>query len=463
MFKLDYTNVRQEIIGPMNGLNVELDFKNYSDKFSRIIKKIYEKKRNNEYNYRWLNCYKNEKIINDVLKYAEMVKGKFENIIIIGTGTILTSIQSFIAVLLKSYWNSRTDEERNYYPKIHILKDIDPDILHELLSIVNVERSLVITISGDATNPTTTALFTIFRDFFEKKIGENYRMHMVTITFENSILHQISMQENYKCFCTPKSLGFHTFSYPILLPLALVGIPIEDILKGQRYMLMQSSNPNIEQNSIAQVALIKHLLKTKKDKNITMFIPSTSKMAFFSKWYANFFSERLYKDYNEKNQYKPYGHIICHAYGNNDQRSLLQMMSEGPNDKHIHFIKVEHNEINNVIPEVYKYTSIGYLAGKTFSEITNAEIEALKVILIEKQRPNITLSVQKITPQTVGALMTGTLLHILMQGELSDIDPFDIPGEEQFNNYIWAQLGRYGYEQSFEDMQTKMYGKYIIR
>ena len=89
------------------------------------------------------------------------------------------------------------------------------------------------------------------------------------------------------------------------------------------------------------------------------------------------------------------------------------------------------------------------------TELTNAEIEALKMTLIDKQRPNITLTLPEINPYEIGSLMASMSLGVLIKSYLYNIDPFHMPQLEQMYDYICAQLGRYGYEHTLEAMRAK--------
>lgn len=245
------------------------------------------------------------------------------------------------------------------------------------------------------------------------------------------------------------------FSAVILLPLALAGISTEEYLNGVIEAIDHTLNNRLEENVTAQFALIHHLLKMQKNKYISAIMPYSTRLRLFPKWFSYLVEERLTRDVTNDNIYAPHGQICHSAQGTGDQSSLIQMLAEGPNDKQITLIKVDKFKSDNEIPDFFQYTSIGYLGGKTLTDLINAETEALKMVLIDKQRPNITLTIPEINPFEIGSFMTNIVLGVLIKSYLYNIDPFIMPQLEQMHDYTCAQLGRYGYEHTLETMRER--------
>lgn len=455
MFKIDSTNVRQEVVGSEHGIDLDFAISNYSRKIENILKEIKYKRDNHYPNYLWLDCGKDKDVLSEIAEYAEMVKGKFDDILIIGNGTTVFGVETCLKALLKPFWNARTKEERNNVPRIHFLKYIDPDAINEISIIKDMQRCLVVVTSKDCANPEVMSIFMIAKRRLEYEVGENHRMHILVTTVKGSGLEQIAYQEGYKCFSIPENSGFNLFSSVILLPLALAGISTEEYLSGVNEAIEHTLNNRLEENTTAQFALIHHLLKMQKNKYISAIMPYSTRLRLFPKWFSYLVEERLTRDVTNDNIYAPHG-MICHsAQGTGDQSSLIQMLAEGPNDKQITLIKIDKFKSDNAIPDFFQYTSIGYLGGKTLTDLINAESEALKMVLIDKQRPNVTLTIPEINTFEIGSFMTNIVLGVLIKSYLYNIDPFVTPQLEQMHDYTCAQLGRYGYEHTLEMMRAK--------
>jgi len=144
------------------------------------------------------------------------------------------------------------------------------------------------------------------------------------------------------------------------------------------------------------------------------------------------------------------------ALGATDQHSQIQLYNEGPNDKVINFIRVDEFENTVEIPNIFDYTGIGYLGGKTINSLLNAEADSTKVALVDFERPNVTIHMPKINGYYVAQLLYMFEVQTAIAGELYNIDTFIQPGVEQAKNYTYALMGRAGYEDCAKGLQEKM-------
>ena len=81
MLKLNCKNSDYRIIGEENGLNLEEEFNNYSERIAEIIKSLNQRKDKPGECLQWMNLGYNEETAWYVKEFASMVEGRFENII----------------------------------------------------------------------------------------------------------------------------------------------------------------------------------------------------------------------------------------------------------------------------------------------------------------------------------------------------------------------------------------------
>ncbi|MBQ2645682.1 hypothetical protein IJG14_08950 [bacterium] len=453
MFKIDYNNVRKEVIGIENGLDLENEFSSYSQKIREIIDRIYTVDEIST----WLTrSYKNE-LLSDMQEYVHNVQGKFDNIIVVGLGSSVLGIKAMTDTVLKPYWNSLSKEQRNGYPTIHFISNIDPDNFNACSCINNWNKTLVIIVSKDGMEAEIMSMFMILKKKMENEIGENYRHHIVACTKKGSLFHQIANQEGYKSFVIPyEKVGpFAIISTCGLLPIALMGINIEEMLSGAEDMVREVQNFDIFSNTVAQIALIHYLEFIEKQKTISIMMSYSSRFKKIPTWCSQYKAEMLSKNYDKHGKLINSGQIIYSSHGCNDQHSLLQMLIEGCNNKIINIIKVEKFDSDCEIPKIFDYTAIGYLGGKTLDYLQNSEIEAMKMILTDYNIANITYTIPQITPYYIGHFMAMFMLNIVIQASLYNINLLIQTGTENLQNYICAQMGRYGYEETLREMHEK--------
>ena len=425
MIRLDYRNTDANIIGNDNGLNIQEEFAKYKDAIAHIISDLNKRKDKPGQWLQWMNLGYNEETLWYVKEYASMVQGRFDNILVLGIGGSALGGMALSEALLKPYWNLLTPEQRNGLPRIFFLDNIDPDTITGLFEVIDLKKTLVNVITKSGSTAETMSQFMIVKNILEQELGSNYRYNLVATTDKKTgILRQIAEQEGYKTFVVPDDVGgrFSVFSAVGLVPLALVGIDIDEIMNGIKDMDLALKNTDINENIAAQNALIHYLMDTQKGKNLSVMMP-----------------------------YSP-----ITALGATDQHSQIQLYNEGPNDKVINFIRVGEFDNNLEIPNIFEYTGIGYLGGKTINQLMNAEADSTKVALTDYNRPNVTITLDKVDGYNIAQLLYMLEVQTAIAGELYNINTFNQPGVEQAKNYTYALMGRAGYEESAQSLQAKM-------
>lgn len=459
MINLNYKNADALVVGEENGLDIEREFANYQDTIKHIIANLNQRKDKPGQWLQWMNLGYNEETLWYVKEYASMVKDRFENVLVLGIGGSALGGIALTEALLKPYWNLLSEEQREGMPRIFFMDNIDPDSMTALLDMLDLSKTLVnvITKSGDTAE--TMSQFMIVKDRLEKELGDNYRYNVVATTDKKTgILRQISEQEGYKTFVVPDDVGgrFSVFSAVGLLPLALVGIDIDSIVNGIKDMDLALKNTDIRENIAAQNALIHYLLDTKKGKNISVMMPYSSRLRYVADWYAQLWAESLGKNKDKDGNDVHVGPTPVKALGATDQHSQIQLYNEGPNNKIINFIRVEEFDNTLEIPNIFEYTGIGYLGGKTINQLINAEADSTRVALSDYGRPTVTITLDKVDGYNLGQLLYMFEVQTAIAGELYNINTFNQPGVEQAKNYTYALMGRAGYEESAHALQQKM-------
>ena len=458
MLKLNCKTADSSVIGEEHGLNLELEFNNYAEKIADIIKNLNQRKDKPGERLQWMNLGYNEETVWYVKEFASLVEGRFDNILVLGIGGSALGGLAVTEALLKPYWNFLTKEQRNNLPRIFFLDNIDPDSINGILDILDLKKTLVnvITKSGDTAE--TMSQYMIIKDRMEKELGDDYRKNIVATTDKKmGILRQLADQEGYKIFYVPDDVGgrFSVFSSVGLVPFALVGLDIDQLINGIKDIDLELKNTDIHQNIAAQCALIQYLMD-KKGKNISVMMPYSSRLKYIADWYAQLWAESLGKGVNRNGENVSAGQTPVKALGATDQHSQIQLYNEGPNDKIITFIRVGEFDTTLEIPRIFEYTGIGYLGGKTINDLINAEADSTRVSLTDYHKPTITITIDKINEYNIAQLLYMFEVETAIAGELYNVNAFDQPGVEQAKDYTYALMGRAGYEGSADTLRQKM-------
>lgn len=459
MLKFDYRSVDSSLLGVAQGLNLAEEFEHYKPQIESIIADLNKRKDKPGQGLQWMNLGYSEETVWYVKEYAALVRNRFDNILVLGIGGSALGGLAVTNALLPPYWNFLSKEERNGYPRIFFLDNIDPDSTYGLLNSLDLKKTLVnvITKSGDTTE--IMAQYMILKDYMYKELGDDYRKNIVATTDKRTgILRQIAEQEGYKTFVVPDDVGgrYSVFSAVGLLPFVLLGIDIDEMMSGIKDMDLALKNTDIHQNIAAQNALIHYLYDTQKGKNISVIMPYSTRLKHVGDWYSHLVSESLGKTFNLNGERTNSGITPLKAIGATDQHSMLQLFNEGPNDKIVTFIRVENFEQNIEIPKIFEYTGIGYLGGKSLNSLMEAELNSTKVTLLDNSRPTVTITLPKIDGYHIAQLLYMLEVQTAIAGALYNVNAFDQPGVEQMQNYTYALMGRAGYEESANTLKSKM-------
>ncbi len=459
MIKFDYRSADSAVVGSADGLNLSEEFAIYKDRIAEIIADLNKRKDKPGQWLQWMNLGYSEETAWYVKEYAALVRNRFDNILVLGIGGSALGGIAVTEALLKPYWNLLTPEQRDNYPRIFFLDNIDPDTMTALFDMLDWKKTLVnvITKSGDTAE--TMSQFLIVKDRLEKELGDDYRKNIVATTDQRTgILRQISEQEGYKTFVVPDDVGgrFSVFSAVGLLPFALVGLDIDEITNGIKDMDLALKNTDIHENIAAQNALIHYLMDTKLNKNLSVMMPYSSRLKYVSDWYVQLWAESLGKNENLNGEHVHIGPTPIKALGATDQHSQIQLYNEGPNDKIITFIRVGEFDNTLEIPKIFEYTGIGYLGGKTINNLMNAEADSTKVSLSDYARPTVTITLPKVDGYNIAQLLYMLEVQTAIAGELYSVNTFIQPGVEQAKNYTYALMGRVGYEDSAKSLQARV-------
>ncbi len=459
MIELNYRNIKTEIIGEENGLDIEKEFSEYKETIRKIIAELNSNKDKPGQKLQWMNLGYNEETIWYVKEFAAMVEDRFENVLILGMGGSALGGKAVCEALLPPYWNFLTKEQRKNYPRIFFLDNIDPDQMNAMLNILDLKKTLVNVITKSGSTAEVMAQYMVVKDRMQQELGDDYRKNIIATTDKNiGILKQLSNQEGYKIFYIPDDVGgrFSVFSAVGLLPFALVGLDIEEITQGVKDMDLALKNTDINFNIAAQNALIHYLMDVKKGKKISVMMPYSNRLRHVADWYCQLWAESLGKERDKDNNIVNIGQTPIKAIGVTDQHSQSQLYNEGPNDKIINFLRVKEFDTTLEIPNIFEYTGISYLGGKTMNQLFEAEADATMASLIDYKRPNITINIPKVSPYYLGQLLYMFEVQTAITGALYNINPFNQPSVEQTKNYTYALMGRVGYEDSANEVKAKL-------
>lgn len=375
------------------------------------------------------------KIINElgmvdaVETYARLAKGKFKDIVVLGIGGSSLGTICLQQSLKHLYENELTNSR---YPKLHVIDNVDPELILALDDIISLKDTLFVVISKSGTTPEPMSQFFYYFNKI-KKAKLNIKNHLVFITdTEKGLLREIANKEGIFTLDVPDDVGgrFSVLTPVGLLPAALIGIDIRKLLKGARRGRDLFLDTNIHNNLPFQIATMQYLLY-QKGKVMNVIMPYSNRLIKFADWYKQLLAESIGKEKDNNGNIVNVGITPLNALGATDQHSQLQLFNEGPNDKFIIFINIVSKGKEIKIPNPYPNDkTLDYLKGVTFNQLLKTEMLGTADAITHNNRPNITIEIEKVNEESLGELFMIFEGATAFLGEFFNINAYNQPGVE---------------------------------
>jgi glucose-6-phosphate isomerase len=339
--------------------------------------------------------------------------------------------------------------------KVLVYDNVDPVFLHEILADTNLESTLFNVITKSGGTAETMSAYMILLDMLKKKFPQDFRRRMIITTDkEKGFLRKIADADGYPSFTVPANVGgrFSVLSDVGMLSSAFAGVDIDALLQGAKDMRKLCETADLMRNPALLNGLL-HFLYMREGKNISVMMPYSNSLYDFADWYRQLWAESLGKRYDLKGREIYVGQTPVKALGTTDQHSQIQLYTEGPNDKVLTFLSVEHFQHDFTIPNLHPdQEDISYLGGKKLSELLNAERLATEIALCKAERPNCNLIFPKIDAYNLGAAIMMYEIQTVFTGKLLNINPLDQPGVETGKIATFALMGKKGYDKEREEI-----------
>ncbi|MBN1621227.1 MAG: glucose-6-phosphate isomerase [Endomicrobiales bacterium] len=458
--KIDYSNCLKAFIGE-DGISIE-DIKALQPKISEASESINQQKARGKLGFMELP-YKDD-LAKKIKTAAKKLSSKYENFVVIGIGGSALGNIALQQALRHPFWNLLDKKERKGYLRLFVPDNVDPDLISGLIDVLDVKKTLFNVISKSGTTAECMANYFILKSILQKKLGKKYNEHIIVTTDAvKGYLRETVIKENLLSFEVPANVGgrFSVLSPVGLISAAFTGIDIEKLLNGARIMDKACSSDDVFKNPAALYATVQYLYYWLK-RPMSVMMPYSNALYGIADWYRQLWAESLGKEVNRRKEKINVGPTPIKALGATDQHSQMQLYMEGPQDKVITILSVGKFNSTVKIPLIDGH----YLGKHTLNELLKSEEEASRLALTKAGRPNLTVSLPEISPETIGQLLYLLELATAYIGELFDINAFDQPGVELGKQLTYALMGREGFEQQLSEIeaQKKKYkeNKYII-
>lgn len=352
-----------------------------------------------------------------ILNIADIIKEEAELLVVIGIGGSYLGAKAAIEALPKV---ERGAQVRFFGT------NFCTDYYRETIEEIKNKRTIVCVISKSGNTTEIKAAFDTIKPLMEMKYKtkEEANKRIIAITdAKNGGLRKETEENGYVNLIIPPDIGgrYSVFTPAGLLPMAVSGIDIRELLRGARDMATSTA----WDNDGMDYAICRHLME-KDGRRIEAIEMCHSRLGYLGEWI-----KQLYGESEGKNGQGLWPATLTFS---TDLHSMGQYIQEGRQNFFETIISVDDPEYTITIPQ-------GDLEGKTIDELNKAMIEG-----VIKAHRGTGVPVAEIHLPKLDAYHYGQLLYFLettcaITAMLGGVNPFDQPGVEAYKAEMRKILG----------------------
>lgn len=377
-----------------------------------------------------------------IQKAAEKIKNDSEILIVIGIGGSYLGAKAAIEFLSNTFYNNQ-DKSVRKGPQIFFAgTNMSPVYLKHLLDLVGDKDFSINVISKSGTTTEPAIAFRVFKEKLEKKYGKKEAAKRIYATTDKAkgALKNLSTSEGYETFVVPDNVGgrFSVLTAVGLLPIAVAGINIQELMDGAAAAMEDYSNKNFYENDAMIYAATRHILYN-KGKNIEILTNYEPRLHFIAEWWKQLFAESEGKDGK--------GIYPTSADFSTDLHSIGQSIQEARRTMFETVLLIDKPEEDILInKEEVDLDGLNYISGKTLDYVNKQAAKGVILAHITGNVPNLVISIPEATTFNLGYLFYFFEKAVAIGGYMLGINPFDQPGVEEYKKNMFALLEKPGYE-----------------
>ncbi|WP_172370001.1 glucose-6-phosphate isomerase [Sporosarcina jiandibaonis] len=382
----------------------------------------------------WRNLPNEAPELDNVMEVAAKIRELAEVVVVIGVGGSYLGSKAVMDALAP-YFEKNSDDPEILFAG----QNLSGPYMKQLLNHLEGKEAAVIVISKSGTTTEPAIAFRILLEYMENRYGESVNDRIVAITDKSQgALRELADRSGFASFIVPDDVGgrFSVLTPVGLLPLAVAGVDIEQLLSGAKAAVEDFSSADIATNKAYEYAAVRNQLLS-EGYNIEILASFTPRFATFHEWWKQLFGESEGKD--GKGIYP-----ASVAYPT-DLHSLGQYVQDGRRELFETFIQFAESEEDCGIPTSDEnLDGLNYLSDKSMNEINEVTMHATMQAHRDGGVPIIHLNVGKHDAYHIGYLIYFFEAACAMSAYLLGVNPFDQPGVEEYKKNIFRMLEKPG-------------------
>ena len=385
-----------------------------------------------------------------IKKSAEYIKKNSDVLIVIGIGGSYLGARAVIEAVKSYNYNLLAKDT----PQIYFIgNSISPSSLNEIVALCEGKDICVNVISKSGTTTEPAIAFRVFRDLVNSRYSKEEAAKRIFCTTDASkgTLKALADKEGYETFVVPDDVGgrFSVLTAVGLLPIAVAGIDIDDLMLGARNAQNELCSTDIEQNPCLKYAAVRNCFYN-KGKKMECFVSYEPNMTMFNEWLKQLFGESEGKDGK--------GLFPVSCVFSTDLHSLGQYIQESGADKMFETVVKFNTCLNDYVigEQEGNLDGLNFLAGERMSVVNDKARLGTLLAHTEGGVGNLIVEVEKLGAEEIGYLIYFFEKACAVSGYILGVNPFNQPGVESYKKNMFALLGKPGYENEKEKLEKQL-------
>ena len=380
----------------------------------------------------WINAPldNNHDMLNSIVTISNEIKMLADVLVVVGIGGSFLGAKA-IQDALTPYFGVH----QQGIQVIYVGHNMSGAYIQQLLASLGNREVYVNVISKSGTTMETALAFRVLRQYMEQRYGEDAQNKIIVTTdAEKGVLKKMADNTGYRRFTIPANIGGrYSVLTPVgLLPAAVAGIDIEQLLEGAKKAATLLKEEKLAQNEAYRYAVIRYELY-KKGYQIELLASFEPCLQYLHEWWKQLFGESEGKDKK--------GLFPTTVSYSTDLHAIGQFVQDGSPilfETLLHFKEIA---CDYVVPfDSRDEDQLNYLANRSFNDINAISKQGTALAHAAGGVPVIQLELERLDAYHLGYLLYFFMKACAMSAYLLSVNPFDQPGVEAYKNKMMELL-----------------------
>ncbi len=384
-----------------------------------------------------------------ILSAADRIKKSCDILVVIGIGGSYLGARAVIEFVKSPLYNNVKKDTPDVY---FAGNSISTAALTELLALCEGKDICVNVISKSGTTTEPAVAFRVFRALLEKKYGVDGARERIFVTTDKArgTLKQFSTERGYETFVVPDDVGgrFSVLTAVGLLPIAVAGISVTDLMAGAAKAREELLNNDVENNVALRYAMYRNVFY-RQGKVAEVMVSYEPCAAMLNEWWKQLYGESEGKDGK--------GLLPDSVIFSTDLHSLGQFIQDGTRTMFETVLSIEDMGVQFEIPnDEANIDGLNFLSGRELDFVNKQAMLGTLLAHNDGGVPNLLLELADRSAYSMGYLIYFFELACAVSGYTLGVNPFNQPGVESYKKNMFALLGKPGYESEKEKLTKRL-------